>query len=419
MNVSRTVSRTVSSLNHRAALAAATAVVALVASTGPALAESGQGDPGRLALGQGSFAQGGFGQGGFAQGRTVGGAVARVAEHPQADALRAALVGLPDGEATSAVVRAGGSDGRWEGSAGVRDIRSQAPAVTDGRFRAGSVTKVVTAALVLRLAADGEIDLDRPVQRYLPGLLTSEFEPVSVRQLLNHTSGIQGGDGFGDSWEEQYAHRFDTLKPEDVVASGVAKGPEFGPGKQQHYLNVNYTILAMLVEKVTGKTYEEGAARYVLRPAGMRHTSFPGTDPRIHGPHNRGYQLVDGKRVDVTEWNVSDRWAAGDMISTLDDLERLMTSLFRGEIVPRPQLEEMFTVPEGITGATKTAGLERFEVNGVEVWGKTGARPGYNTVLVATRDLSRTVVYTVTGTDAHAQGAAIGQRFAFPAFLGK
>ncbi|MER7997823.1 serine hydrolase domain-containing protein [Streptomyces sp. NPDC095613] len=346
-----------------------------------------------------------------------GGAVSRVAEHPRAEALRAALVGLPDGEATSAVVRAGGRDGRWEGSAGVRETGSQDPAVADGRFRAGSVTKVVTAALVLRLAADGKVNLDRPVQSYLPGLLTPEFEPVSVRQLLNHTSGIQPGDGFGDSWEEQYAHRFDTLNPEDVVAAGVVKGPEFSPGTRQHYLNVNYTILAMLVEKVTGRTYEEGAARYVLGPAGMRRTSFPGTDPRLHGPHNRGYQLVDGKLVDVTEWNVSDRWAAGDMISTMDDLERLMTSLFRGGIVPRPQLEEMFTLPAGVAGATKSAGLERFEIDGVEVWGKTGARPGYNTAVVATRDLSRTVVYSVTGTDAHAQGLRIGQRFGFPAFL--
>ena len=384
----------VSPLNRRAVLVAFSAVAALGVSAGSALAVPGQE-------------------------RTAGGTVTRIAEHPQAEALRAALEGLPDSEATSAVVWAGGRDGRWEGSAGVRQVGKQSPAIAHGRFRAGSVTKVVTASLVLRLAADGKLDLDRPVQHYLPGLLTSEFEPVSVRQILNHTSGIQAGDDFGDSWEEQYAHRFDTLKPEDVVASGVAKGPEFRPGKKQHYLNVNYTILAMLVEKVTGQSYESGAARYVFRPAGMRQTSFPGTDPCIHGPHNRGYQTVDGKLVDVTEWNVSDRWAAGDMISTVDDLERLMTSLFRGKIVPRPQLKEMFTVPGGIPGATKTAGLERFEIDGVEVWGKTGARPGYNTAIVATRDLARTVVYSVTGTDAHAQGLPIGKRFGFPAFLGK
>ncbi|MFF5568992.1 serine hydrolase domain-containing protein [Streptomyces sp. NPDC012623] len=378
-------------LNRRTLLAAASAAVALEVAAGPARA---------------------FGVTRSERPRDGG----RRAVHPQAEALRAALVGLPDDEATSAVVRAGGSDGRWEGSAGVREVRRQSPAIADGLFRAGSVTKVVTAALVLRLAADGALGLDRPVQRYLPGLLPPEFEPVAVRQLLNHTSGIQAGDGFGEAWEQQYAHRFDTLAPETVVASGVAKGPEFGPGERQHYLNINYTVLAMLVEKVTGRPYEEGAARYVLRPAGMRHTSFPGTDPRIHGPHNRGYQLLAGERVDVTDWNVCDRWAAGDMISTVDDLERLLTALFRGAVVPRPQLREMFTLPEGLTEATKSAGLERFEVHGREVWGKSGARPGYNTAVVATRDLSRTVVYSVTGTDAHANGQPVALRFGFPAF---
>ncbi|MEW1722723.1 serine hydrolase domain-containing protein [Streptomyces sp. NPDC093109] len=383
-------------LERRTLLAAASAVVALGVSAGTAGAAGAAGAAGPAGTAR-------------ASGPTR-------PEHPQAAALRAALDGLPDGEATSAVVRAGGSDGWWEGSAGVREVRRRSPALADGRFRAGSVTKVVTASLVLRLVAEGALDLGRPVQRYLPGLLPPEFEPVSVRQLLNHTSGIQAGDGFGEAWEELYAHRFDTLRPEDVVASGMAKGPEFQPGEQQHYLNVNYTVLAMLVEKVTGRPFAEGAARYVLRPAGMRHTSFPGTDPRIHGPHNRGYQLVDGERVDVTDWNVCDRWAAGDMISTIDDLERLLTALFRGRVVPRPQLREMFTLPEGLTGATKSAGLERFEVHGREVWGKSGARPGYNTAIVATRDLARTVVYSVTGTDAHANGLPVALRFGFPAF---
>ncbi len=169
----------------------------------------------------------------------------------------------------------GGTDGAWRGSAGVHDLKSGAAADPDARFRAGSTTKVVTAATVLRLAALGKVDLDTPVQHYLPGLLTKAFEPISVRQLFNHTSGIQAGDGFGDAFEDQYAHRFDTLTPRQVVASAVAKGPEFGPGQQQDYLNVNYTILGLLIEKVTGHSYASEATRLVLRPAGMRDTYFP------------------------------------------------------------------------------------------------------------------------------------------------
>ncbi|MFE2937781.1 serine hydrolase domain-containing protein [Streptomyces sp. NPDC059255] len=324
---------------------------------------------------------------------------------PDGRALAAAIAGLPDADATAALVRVGGTEGTWRGSTGVHDLVSGRNADADARFRAGSTTKVVTAAVVLHLAAEGRVDLDEPVQRYLPDLLNRSFKPVTVRQLLNHTSGIQAGDGFGDSFEDAYAHRFDTLTPQDVVASAVAKGPEFCPGTQQNYLNINYTILGLLIEKVTGHSYASEATSRVLRPAGMRDTYFPGTNPRIHGPHNHGYQAVrraDGTTefVDVTDWNQADRRAAGDMISTTADLERLIVTLFRGRIVPEPQLAEMFTVPADIKGATMGAGLERFEYDGTVYWVKSGARYGYSTAIAATRDLSRTLVYSVNATDA-------------------
>ncbi|MGW4550480.1 serine hydrolase domain-containing protein [Streptomyces violaceorubidus] len=326
---------------------------------------------------------------------------------PDEEALRAAIAGLPNQYATAALVRVGTPGGDWHGSAGVRDLASGRPAHPDARFRAGSITKVVTAATVLRLAAQDEIDLDAPVQGYLPDLFTPDFEqPISVRHLLNHTSGIKPGDGLGDDFAQAYAHRYETLTPQQVAASAIAKGPEdFVPGTRQQYLNINYTILGLLIEKVTGRSYASEATRLVLRPAGMHHTYFPGTDPRIRGPHNRGYQAVerpDGttRLVDVTEWNQADRWAAGDMISTTGDLERLLTKLFRGEIVPQPELEEMFTTPAGVPDATLSAGLEYQEADGQVFWGKSGARYGYSAFIGGTRDLRRTLVYSVNSTDA-------------------
>lgn len=325
---------------------------------------------------------------------------------PSHQALCEAIEGLPDGHATAALVRLGGTEGSWRGSSGVRDLASGRAADPDARFRAGSTTKVVTAAAVLRLAAQGEVDLDASVERYLPGLLGPEFTtPVTVRNLLNHTSGIQPGVSWGNTFEELYAHRYDTLTPQRVVKSAVAKGPAFTAGEQQQYLNINYTVLGLLIEKVTGRSYASEVTRLVLRPAKMRHTYFPGTDPRIRGPHNHGYQAVsqpDGttRLVDVTEWNVADRWAAGDMISTTADLERLVTALFSGRIVPEPQLREMFTVPAGIEGAAYSAGLTRWEHRGTVYWIKSGARPGYSTAVAATEDLSFTLVYSLSDTDA-------------------
>ncbi|MEU3555120.1 serine hydrolase domain-containing protein [Streptomyces fragilis] len=345
-----------------------------------------------------------------------------LAPGPDAKALCDAISALPDDEATAAQVRVGGN-GAWLGTAGVRDLDSGAPALRHARFRAGSTSKIVTASMVLQLAAEGRVDLDRPVQRYLPGLFPPAFAPMTVRQLLNHTSGLKPGASFGDTTEEMWEHRFDTLTPQEVVAGSIAAGPGTTPGTVQRYSNIHYVVLGLMIEEVTGDTFAHQARVRVFRPLGMRDSYFPvNGDPRIHGPHNRGYERIGGRLTDVTEWNMTDRFAAGDLISSTADLETLLVSLFRGELVPRPYLDQMFEVPEvkdHDTGedATIGLGLERF-VNpaGLEIWGKTGSRPGYHTVIAATRDLSRTVVYSVNSTDARGDGNAIAQRFAFPAF---
>lgn len=343
--------------------------------------------------------------------------VPQVSTPPNATALERAIAGLgaDHKHATAALVRVGGTSGSWQGSAGVADIRTGRGAIEEGRFRAGSVTKVFTSAVVLQLAAEGKLDLDGPVRRYLTGTVPEAYGAVTVRQLLNHTSGIPAADGPGDSFEAQWEHRFDVTDPHDQIADAVAKSPEFVPGTAQHYLNINYTVLGVLIEKVTGTTYEKAVSARVLKPLGLRDTSFPGRfQTRIPGRHNHGYQAVarkDGSTElrDVTEWNSSDRWAAGDIISTTADLERFTVALFSGRIVPAAQLEEMFTVPgvkDFVTGksATLTAGLSRMKLpDGTVGWGKTGGRHGYNTAIGGTRDLSRTLVYSVNSTDAKGQ----------------
>lgn len=330
---------------------------------------------------------------------------------PNGKALRKAIKGLPDADATAALVRVGGTDGTWRGSSGVHDLVTDRKADPHGRFRAGSITKIVTAAVALQLAAEGELDLDEPVQHYMPELFPKQerdpekrFKPIPVRSLLNYTSGLKSGDGFDD----EYAHRYDTLKPQKVVASAISKGPEHDPGDEQHYRNIGYTVLGLLIERVTGDAYADQAAQRIFRPLHLRDTYFPGADPRIRGPHNRGYQSMkqpDGttRLVDVTVWNQSDRFAAGDLISSTADLEVFTQALFAGEVVPQPQLKEMFTLPElapGVPEAMFGAGLQRYELDGQVIWLKTGSRYGYTNMIASTENGSRTLVYSVNATDA-------------------
>ncbi|MEU0628448.1 serine hydrolase domain-containing protein [Streptomyces sp. NPDC005989] len=334
-----------------------------------------------------------------------------VTEAPDAEALRTAIAGLPKDDATAALVRVSGSGGDWRGSSGVHDLVSGRPADQDGRFRAGSVTKVFTAAVVLQLAEEGRIGLDRPVRRYLPDLIPAAYENVTVRQLLNHTSGIPsvGSGGDLDDW---YAHRFDLRDPERTVREATALEPDFAPGTQQHYANIGYTVAGLLIERVTGGTYASQVSSRVLEPLHLKDTYFPGTDPAIRGPHNHGYQLFGtGELRDVTVWGATDAWAAGDLISTTTDLERFTRALFGGRVVRGPLLQEMFTLPDASVReygtdkpAAYSAGLSVMRLGGREVWGKTGGRWGYNTAVAATRDLSRTLVYSVNSTDAKGDG---------------
>ncbi|MER8046382.1 serine hydrolase domain-containing protein [Streptomyces sp. NPDC094032] len=328
-------------------------------------------------------------------------------------ALAAAIAGLPSKDATAALVRVGGTEGTWQGSAGVHDLRSNRPADPGARFRAGSVTKVFTAAVALQLAGEGRIDLDRTARSYLPELIPAAYGEVTVRQLLNHTHGIPAADLPGETVEEWYANRFVTHDPRDLVRSATSQPREFAPGEKQHYLNIGYTIAGLIVERVTGDSYEHQVRARILRPLGLRDTYFPGASPRIEGRHNHGYQrmlLDDGTTGlrDVTVWGPTDGWAAGDLISTTADLERFTNALFAGHVVRGPLLEEMFTlpkVPDLNSGdpAAYSVGLSMKKLGGREVWGKTGGRWGYNTAIASTRDGSRTLVYSVNATDAKGQ----------------
>ncbi|MFB7393874.1 serine hydrolase domain-containing protein [Streptomyces sp. NPDC056191] len=341
-------------------------------------------------------------------------AVAGSTARPASPDLSAVIAGLPRADATAALVRVGGSEGAWRGSAGVHDLVSGAPADPAARFRAGSVTKVFTAATVLQLASEHRIDLDRTARSYLPELIPGRYATVTVRQLLNHTHGIPAPElAVGDTVEEWYAHRFDVHSPEDMVRSATAKPREFRPGTKQHYLNIGYTIAGLIVERVTGDTYEHQVERRILRPLGLRDTYLPGEAAELAGPYNHGYQtmrLDDGTTGlrDVSEWGVTDGWAAGDLVSTTADLERFTRALFAGRVVRGPLLEEMFTLPKVADlksgdPAAYSAGLSMKRLGGREVWGKTGGRWGYNAAIASTRDGARTLVYSVNSTDAKGQ----------------
>ncbi|MFF4396236.1 serine hydrolase domain-containing protein [Streptomyces sp. NPDC001480] len=353
--------------------------------------------------------------------------------------LRAAIGGLPDADVTGALLRITGSAGHWAGTSGVGDLQTGQGVSSDGHIRIGSISKVFTATVVLQLVAEHRIDLDTPVQRYLPGVLPAGLPPVTVGQLLNHTSGLPRGaqtPDFGDGSPEWFAaNRMKSFTPQQVIDLMAGQPMQFAPGTAQQYNGMNYYVAGLLVEKVTGHTFAHEVRSRITRPLGLHDTYVPDADdPRLPGPHSHGYLTVkspDGTShpVDVTEQSPWP-WAEGGMISTPADLDRFVTGLFRGRFLPPAQQAELFEVPdvpsfhssqcrtEADAGrACMTMGLMRVESsNGVVVWGKTGSRPGYTSGVFATRDLSRKIVYSLNPTNLDGTEIRYVQRIAAASF---
>ncbi|MFI9783181.1 serine hydrolase domain-containing protein [Kitasatospora sp. NPDC051984] len=351
---------------------------------------------------------------------TASAAPATTATPPNAAALRASIAGYPNDQLTSAVALVGGDTGRWSGTSGTGDPATGRPVKADGRFRIGSISKVFTATVLLQLAAEHRVDLDGTVQQYLPNALPKGYPAVTVRQLLNHTSGLPtGGDLGEDDGSEAWfaAHPGARWSPEQVVAEAMTHPKEFMPGAAQEYNGTNYFVAGLVIEKVTGRSFAQEVNDRILRPLGLHHTSAPAAadtslpDPTAHAvlavPRpDGGTTLADVTRQ--SPWP----WAEGGMISTAPDLERFMSALLHGELLPPAQQAELFAVPDvpnfrnhncdiGPTAgrACFSTALMRFSpAPGVEFWGKTGTRPGYSSGVFATRDGSRDLVYSFTPT---------------------
>ncbi|MFB9830868.1 serine hydrolase domain-containing protein [Actinoallomurus acaciae] len=301
-----------------------------------------------------------------------------------------------------------GADGRWRGVSGHARLGGTRPVPRQGRFRIGSITKTFTATVLLQLAAQGRVGLDDPVERYLPGLVPGGRH-ITLRQLLNHTSGI--ADYLDDATTYPTAGReflekvrYHTFPAEQLARSGVALPRYFPPGKGWHYSNTNYVLAGLIVERVTGRSWQDEITRRIVRPLELHDTTVPYGDPDIPGPHAHGYMAIDGRALDITRMNPSIAGSAGAMISTTGDLDRFYAALLGGRLLPAAWLAEMKkTVPNPDGGPAEEAdglGIDGMRLPcGVTVWGYDGGIVGYGSQSWHTADGHRGVTLSVTLRD--------------------
>ncbi|MGW6916111.1 serine hydrolase domain-containing protein [Kitasatospora sp. NPDC054939] len=311
-------------------------------------------------------------------------------------ALDAALRDIVDKGGASAALGLVRENGRtvWKGATGKADLRTGAAVNADGRFRIGSVTKTFVATVVLQLVAEKRIGLDDPIERHLPGAVPGG-DRITVRQLLNHTSGIFNytedaafdflGGPLADpavlrAWLT--SGRWTSYRPQDLVALATKHDPYFAPGQGWHYSNTNYILAGLLVEKATGRSWSEEVERRIIRPLGLHGTSMPVNSPVIPGPHAHGYYKLPAGPADVTKLNPSLGGAAGGGISTNADLARFNDALLNGRLLRPAQLAEMKRTVDTGFGLDYGLGLMRASMPCGEFWGHGGGIPGYGTMLL-------------------------------------
>jgi D-alanyl-D-alanine carboxypeptidase len=236
----------------------------------------------------------------------------------------------------------------WEGAAGRANVETGEPMTVEHRFRVASVTKLFIAAAVLQLVGEGSLALDGDATPIVPG--------VTVRQLLNHTSGVPNFDddlvAFFEPYRRDPAHRSE-LGPREVLGLALERPRLFAPGEGWAYTGSNYQALGLLVEGTTGSPLGDELSRRIFEPLGLGATDLPAeTWPvqrlaRAYAPADNPMFPGPGPGpVDMTELDLPFNWVGGGIVSTGRDIARFLQALLGGELLADDLRAEMLrTVP--------------------------------------------------------------------------
>ncbi|HVS02300.1 MAG TPA: serine hydrolase domain-containing protein [Thermoanaerobaculia bacterium] len=266
---------------------------------------------------------------------------AAVAEHRARELQR--IAGIP-GMAVAVGVR---DAVVWAFTLGLANVETPAPVTGETKFRAASVSKVITAAALARLAAAGTIDLDAPVAAWFPAL-PAPLRDVTPRQLAAHLAGVRHYERKDFGPEAPGMRHFDSLEEALVVFRDDPLVVD--PGSEYRYSTYGYTLLGAVMEKASGQPFLALVEREVFAPLGMRHSA--GDVAQAVVPGRTGfYQQVDGGRLaHPRPEDSSFRWPGGGLLTTPEDLVRFGLAHLRPGYLPAPLLAELFTpqaLPDG------------------------------------------------------------------------
>lgn len=270
-------------------------------------------------------------------GRPSGAAAGPGADDPAAarmDAYLAAAHGL-DRFSGSVLVARGGKIVLRRGY-GQANYELGVPNTPETRFRLGSITKQFTAMAILRLEVQGRLKVTDPVSAFFPDYPGGGR--ITLHHLLTHTSGIPNLTEFPD-YAAAMSRPTTAL---ETVARFKDRPLDFPPGERFSYSNSGYILLGAIIEKVTGRSYEEHLRDDILRPLGLNDTGYDHATPVLPGRAS-GYEFAGDVKVNAPYIDMSVPHAAGALYSTVDDLYKWDRVLATETLAPRAVLERMFT----------------------------------------------------------------------------
>jgi D-alanyl-D-alanine carboxypeptidase len=324
---------------------------------------------------------------------------------PIADALAKRLDAAVDQAMSAAAVPGAivgiwGPGGDYVRAFGVADKATQAPMRADFYSRIGSVTKTFTVTALLQLADQGKLNLDDLVAEFVDGVPLGDR--ITLRQLARMQSGLFNYSASPEFQQAIFADPHRAFTPRELLSYAFAQPNQFPAGQKFEYSNTNTVLIGLVVQKVSGEPLADYIGTHILTPLGLNHTSFPAGN-EFSDPHAQGYtEGADGKEAVATDWNPSWAWAAGAMISTLDDMRAWSVALATGKLLT-PQMQEQRLQTVGSPGMPPQDGygLGVFDLGG---WiGHNGSLPGYQTVVVYLPE-EQTSLVIMTNTDVGYRG---------------
>jgi D-alanyl-D-alanine carboxypeptidase len=298
-------------------------------------------------------------------------------------------------------------------SFGVRNLKGDLPMRADARMRLASTSKAFSGAVALSLVSEGVLSLNDTIGERLPSL-PKAWHKITLRQLLNHTSGLPNFTEDPDYLAALEASPKNAPPPRKLLSYVEDEPLNFKPGTRYEYSNSDNIVVGLMVEDATGESYEQQLQEQVYGPLGLKKTSLPrGANlkkPFIHGYDNDPSQQPpeDVSEVLASGWV----WASGGMVSTPSEFNEFVRGYVGSDLFDlqtRASQRQVFeggsSDPPGPGKNSAGLGIFRYETRCGTVWGHTGNYPGYTQFMAASPNGKRSVTVSVNEQLSPVQGA--------------